>query len=57
MLAGLARIRGAGRQGATIFVEADNVPAVRLYESLGFERTWEHVCFARAIDAAGTGPR
>ena len=36
MLAGLDRLRARGRTSAALYVEADNVPAVRLYRSLGF---------------------
>ncbi|MDQ3811955.1 MAG: mycothiol synthase [Chloroflexota bacterium] len=47
--AGLAHIRARGRPGATLYVEADNEPAIRLYEGLGFEQRFEHVLFARAL--------
>lgn len=36
MLAGLARLADRGCTSATLYVEADNEPAVRLYRSLGF---------------------
>lgn len=36
MLAGLRRLRERGRSAATLYVEADNDPAVGLYRSLGF---------------------
>jgi mycothiol synthase len=47
--AGLAHIRARGRPGAMLYVEADNTPAIRLYESLGFERQAEHVCYSRPM--------
>lgn len=50
--AGLARIGARGRPAAMLFVEADNAPAVALYAELGFERQWEHVCYARSVTAA-----
>ncbi|TFC08421.1 mycothiol synthase [Cryobacterium sp. MDB2-33-2] len=36
MTAGLERLRRRGATSATLYVEGDNVPAVRLYRSLGF---------------------
>ncbi|MEC5152378.1 mycothiol synthase [Cryobacterium sp. GrIS_2_6] len=36
MTAGLERLRQRGATRATLYVEGDNVPAVRLYRSLGF---------------------
>ena len=48
-LAGLAHIRARGRPGATLYVEADNTPAVALYEQLGFRRRWEHACYAQRL--------
>jgi mycothiol synthase len=36
MAAGLKRLRERGCEYATLYVEADNTPAVRLYRSLGF---------------------
>lgn len=57
--AGLAHIRAAGRPGATLYVEADNAPAIRLYQQLGFATRWQHVCYRRALTCpprAGTAP-
>jgi mycothiol synthase len=46
---GLAHIRSRGRRGAMLYVESDNQAAIRMYESLGFERQTEHVCYARRL--------
>jgi mycothiol synthase len=43
--AGLAHIRARGRPGATLYVEADNAPARRLYEGFGFRVQHTHVCY------------
>jgi mycothiol synthase len=48
-LAGLAHMRQQNRPGAMLYVEADNAPAIRLYEKLGFHRQWEHVCYTRPL--------
>jgi mycothiol synthase len=47
--AGLAHIRARGRPGAILYVEADNTPAVALYEQLGFRCRWQHVCYAQQL--------
>ncbi|HEY3060262.1 MAG TPA: mycothiol synthase [Chloroflexota bacterium] len=47
--AGLVHIRQANRPGAMLYVEADNTPAIKLYESLGFEQRFEHVCYGRRV--------
>lgn len=49
--AGLAHIRARGRPGAMLYVEADNRPAITMYERLGFERRWQHVCYVRKLTA------
>jgi mycothiol synthase len=46
---GLAHIRARGRRGATLYVESDNLAAIRMYESLGFVPHAEHVCYARRL--------
>ena len=38
-LAGLRHLREAGLPQAMLYVDEDNVPAIRLYEALGFTRT------------------
>jgi mycothiol synthase len=48
---GLAHIRARGRRAATLYVEADNQAAIRLYETFGFQRQAEHVCYARRLRA------
>ena len=55
-LAGLAHMRERARPGAMLYVEADNTPAIRLYEKLGFARRWEHVCYARELRPRGGSP-
>jgi mycothiol synthase len=47
---GLAHIRARGRRGAMLYVESGNQPAIRLYETLGFQRQAEHVCYARRLE-------
>lgn len=47
---GLAHIRSRTRGGATLFVESDNLTAIRMYESLGFEPHAQHVCYARRLE-------
>jgi len=47
--AALVHIRDHNRPGAMLYVEADNTPAIKLYESLGFERRYEHVCYSRPV--------
>lgn len=49
VVAGLAHVRAAGRPGATLYVEADNAPAIRLYQQLGFTTRWQHVCYRRPL--------
>ena len=47
--AGLVHIREHNRSGAMLYVEADNTPAIKLYESLGFACRFEHVCYGRRV--------
>jgi mycothiol synthase len=46
---GLAHIRSRGCRGATLYVESDNRAAIQMYESLGFQKHAEHVCYARRL--------
>lgn len=48
LAAGLDRLRERGLTEATLFVEADNGPAVRLYRSAGFEDVSVDVQYRRA---------
>ncbi|HEY0248087.1 MAG TPA: mycothiol synthase [Gryllotalpicola sp.] len=48
MAAGLARLRERGCTAATLYTEADNVAAVRLYRSLGFVDEHVDVQYSRA---------
>ncbi len=48
VLAGLAHLSALGISHALLYVEADNSPARRLYEELGFEERWRDVRFARS---------
>ncbi|GAA4283157.1 mycothiol synthase [Brevibacterium daeguense] len=45
-LAGMHRLRDLGAGAIELYVESDNVPARRLYESLGFTHTIVHVSYA-----------
>ncbi|WP_349829632.1 mycothiol synthase [Brevibacterium litoralis] len=45
-LAGLHRLRAMGAEVVELYVESDNVPARRLYESLGFVHRIVHVSYA-----------
>jgi mycothiol synthase len=47
VVAGLAHIQARGRPGAMLYVEADNAAAIALYEALGFQACFEHVCYER----------
>jgi mycothiol synthase len=51
MRAGLARLRERGCTVATLYVEADNDPAVRLYRSLGFLEHTVDVQYRREASA------
>lgn len=51
MTASLARLQEAGVPGVELYVEADNTPAVRLYENLGFTVSGRDV----QMRAAGKG--
>jgi mycothiol synthase len=50
---GLAHLAGRGVGTAVLYVDGDNVPAVRTYERAGFTRRAVHVQYARrAADEA-----
>ncbi|MCC7370171.1 MAG: mycothiol synthase [Chloroflexi bacterium] len=44
-LLGLHHLRAEGMKTCTLFVEADNEPALRLYRSLGFRTRHTHRCY------------
>ncbi|MFC0864577.1 mycothiol synthase [Sphaerimonospora cavernae] len=46
-LAGLAHLRSLGLAQAMLYVDEENVPAIRLYESLGFTRWNTDVMYSR----------
>lgn len=45
---GLAHLAGKGARRVILYVEADNAPAVRVYEDLGFVVDEEHVVYSQA---------
>jgi mycothiol synthase len=47
-LAGLAHLRDLGLQTAMLYVDGDNTPAIRMYETLGFTRARTDVMYRRA---------
>jgi mycothiol synthase len=49
VVAGLDWLAGEGLTVAMLYVEADNVPALRLYESLGFVEQQSHRWWRRAL--------
>jgi ribosomal protein S18 acetylase RimI-like enzyme len=49
MLEGLRRLRERGMQNAILCTSRDNLPAVRLYESVGFANTDTHLTFEKNI--------
>lgn len=53
MLAGLARLAQRGCSAATLYVEGDNLPALGLYRSLGFQDDTLDVQYTRLDSAAG----
>lgn len=48
MRAGLAHLWGKGARRVILYVEADNQPAVRRYEEMGFSVAEDHVVYQRA---------
>ena len=56
-LAGLHHLRDVGMAQAMLYVDEDNVPAIRLYEALGFTRARIDVMYRRASAGhGGTNP-
>ena len=49
MLEGMLRMRAAGMRAVSITHDAENVAALRLYESLGFRRRYETYGFRRPV--------
>jgi len=54
-LAGLRYLRDRGVDQAMLYVDEDNVPAIRMYEGLGFTRTMVDAMYRRG-PSANTGP-
>lgn len=54
-LLGLHHLRDRGMRVCTLFVEADNRPALRLYRALGFSVRHTHHCYALPLPAAAAG--
>ena len=46
MRAGLEHLVAGGSRRVILYVEADNVPAVRRYEAMGFEVAERHVVYS-----------
>jgi len=53
-LLGLHHLRAEGMQTCTLFVEADNAPALALYRSIGFSTRHTHRCYSIPLTAAAT---
>lgn len=52
-LLGLHHLRAEGMQVCTLFVEADNAPALALYRALGFTTRHTHRCYTVPLAALG----
>jgi mycothiol synthase len=50
-LAGLRHLRDLGVAQAMLYVDEDNVPAIRMYEALGFTRAMVDAMYRRTTDA------
>jgi mycothiol synthase len=50
-LLGLHHLRAEGMRTCTLFVEADNAPALALYQSLGFSTRHTHRCYSVSLTA------
>ena len=55
-LLGLHHLRAEGMKTCTLFVEADNAPALALYRSLGFSTRHTHRCYSVPLTAAADAP-
>jgi mycothiol synthase len=53
-LLGLHHLRAEGMVTCTLFVEADNAPALKLYGSLGFSTRHTHRCYSVPLVAVAT---
>lgn len=49
MAAGLQRLHKLGMTQANVCVESDNLPAIRLYESLGFQRSFRLLTYEKPL--------
>jgi mycothiol synthase len=47
--AGLQRLHKLGMTQANVCVESDNIPAIRLYESLGFQRSFRLLTYEKTL--------
>jgi mycothiol synthase len=52
-LAGLHHLRDEGLAEVMLYVDEDNVPAIRLYEALGFHRTRTDAMYQRKTQREG----
>jgi mycothiol synthase len=55
-LAGLHHLRDLGVAQAMLYVDEDNVPAIRMYEALGFTRARIDAMYRQAVPARGDDP-
>ena len=55
-LLGLHHLRAEGMRTCTLFVEADNAPALALYRSLGFSTRHTHRCYSVPLTAVAASP-
>jgi mycothiol synthase len=53
-LLGLHHLRAEGMQTCTLFVEADNAPALKLYRTLGFSTRHTHRCYTVPLPVLAT---